>query len=196
MACSFLRGAFTIALLAAAAGAIAEQDRSQLPITVEAHSSDFDYRSNQLVFNDVTIVQGTTRITAARAQATGLDFEDSGWEFSGTVRIAMPDRSLESDTARVRFAHGEIQSASVTGAPATFQQQRAEKLAQGRARRIDFDMARGTVELAGDAWLSDGRNEITGTTLVYSTGSQRVISREQVTITIQPRPESESKKAE
>jgi hypothetical protein len=42
------------------------------------------------------------------------------------------------------------------------------------------------VELAGDAWLSDGRTEITGATLVYSTVSQRVVSRQQVTITINP----------
>jgi lipopolysaccharide export system protein LptA len=46
------------------------------------------------------------------------------------------------------------------------------------------------VELAGDAWLSDGRNEITGATLVYSTGSQRVISKTQVVITIKPREEA------
>jgi lipopolysaccharide transport protein LptA len=174
-------------MLGATAFAAVAQDRNTLPITVEARSSDFDYKNNVLVFDDVTIVQGTIRITAERAQASGLDFEDSGWEFSGTVRIKMPDAALASDTARVRFAKGEIQSATVTGLPATFEQRREAELAQGRANRIDYDLGHGTVELAGDAWISDGRNEITGATLVYSTGTRRVVSREQVVITIQPR---------
>lgn len=187
MACSHLRAAFTVALLGAAACVAGAQDRSRLPITVEARSSDFDYKNGVLVFNEVTIVQGAVRITAERAQASGLDFDDSSWEFSGTVRIATPSGSLASDTAKVRFTGGEIQSASVTGAPATFERQSEAELARGRAIRIDYDLGRGTVELAGQAWLSDGRNEITGATLVYSTGSQRVISREQVTITINPR---------
>jgi lipopolysaccharide transport protein LptA len=181
------RAALAAALLGAAAFAAVAQDRSQLPITVEARSSDFDYKNSILKFNDVTIVQGGIRITAATAQASGLDFQDSRWEFGGSVRITMPDGSLASDTARVRFAKGEIESATVTGAPATFEQHREDELARGRANRIDYDLGRGTVELAGEAWLTDGRNEITGKTLVYSTQSQRVISREQVTITINPR---------
>lgn len=187
MAFSILRPAIAAVILGATAFVAIAQDRNRLPITVEARSSDFDYKNNVLVFDDVTIVQGTIRITAERAQASGLDFEDSGWEFSGTVRINMPDAALASDTARVRFAKGEIQSATVTGLPATFEQRRKAEFAQGRANRIDYDLGHGTVELAGDAWLSDGRNEINGATLVYSTGTQRVISREQVVITIQPR---------
>ena len=186
MAFSIRRHVIAAALLGAAACAAIAQDQNRLPITVEARSTDFDYQNSVLVFNDVTIVQGTVRITAERAQASGLDFEDSGWEFSGSVRIRLTDGELASDTARVRFAKGEIQSATATGAPATFEQRREAELAKGHANRIDYDLGRGTVELAGDAWLSDGRNEITGTTLVYSTENQRVISREQVVITIQP----------
>lgn len=186
MACSLPRPLLAAALLCIAAGAAVAQERQRLPITVEARSSDFDYKNSVLVFNDVTIVQGPTRITAQKAQASGLDFDDSRWEFSGAVRMTLTDGALASDTARVRFAKGEIQSATVTGAPATFEQRRETELAQGHANRIDYDLDRGTVELAGDAWLSDGRNEITGATLVYSTGSQRVISKTQVVITIKP----------
>lgn len=186
MACSILRPLAAAVLLCIAAGAAVAQERNRLPITVEARSSDFDTKNNVLVFNDVTIVQGPTKITAAKAQASGLDFDDSRWEFSGTVRMSLIDGALASDAARVRFAKGEIQSATVTGAPATFEQRRQAELAQGHANRIDYDLDNGTVELAGDAWLSDGRNEITGATLVYSTGSQRVISKTQVVITIKP----------
>lgn len=187
MACSLPSAALALALAASAAWA---QDRSQLPIKVEARSSDFDYQASVLVFDGITISQGDVRITADSARASGLDFEDSSWEFSGTVRIAMTDSSLASDSARVRFSGGQIQSASVTGAPASFEQKRDDQVAQGRARRIDYDLGRGMVELAGDAWLTDGRNEITSATLVYSTASQRVISREPVTFTIQPRDQA------
>lgn len=184
MACSVPSAALALALAAFAAGA---QDRSQLPIKVEARSSDFDYQASVLVFNGITISQGDIRITAETARASGLDFEDSSWEFSGSVRIAMTDSNLASDSARVRFSGGQIHSATVTGAPASFEQKRDQQVAQGRANRIDYDLGRGTVELAGNAWLTDGRNEITSATLVYSTVNQRVISREPVTFTIQPR---------
>ena len=187
MAFSLLRPAIALLLAGTVACALHAQDRGKLPITVEAKSSDFDSNNSVLVFEEVKIVQGAVRITAEKARASGLNFEESGWEFSGTVRIQLTDGALASDTARVRFTKGEIQSATVTGVPATFEQCRDAKLAQGRANRIDYDLANGTVELAGDAWLSDGRDEITGPTLVYSTTNQKVISRGQVVITIQPR---------
>lgn len=190
MAFSILRAVVAGALCGAVGAAASAEDRSQLPIKVEARSSDFDYQSSELLFNEITISQGDIRITAERARASGLDFEDSGWEFSGTVRIAMPDSALASETARVRFTGGRIQSATVTGKPATFEQRSKEQLAKGHAQRIDYDLGRGTVELAGSAWLSDGRNEITGATLVYSTATQRVMSREQVVITIKPREDA------
>ncbi|MGH8197090.1 MAG: LptA/OstA family protein [Steroidobacteraceae bacterium] len=179
--------ALLIALLCGAAmHAAAAQERNQLPIDIKADSSDFDYQNGVLVFEAITITQGQIRITADRAVASGLEFEDSRWEFSGTVRITMPEAALASDTARVRFSGGQIASATVTGAPATFDQQRKDEHAQGRANRIDYDLGLGAVELAGDAWLFDGRTEITGATLVYSTANQRVISQEPVVITIQP----------
>lgn len=162
------------------------QDRDQLPIQVAARSSDFDYQNGILKFDQITITQGDIRITADSAVASGLDFEDSRWEFNGSVRIAMQESSLASETARVRFAGGEIQDATVTGVPATFEQRGEDQVSQGRANRIDYDLRRGTVELAGDAWLSDGRNEVSSETLVYSTRTQRVISRQPVVITIQP----------
>ena len=58
-------------------------------------------------------------------------------------------------------------------------------------------MKRGTVELTGSAWLSDGKTEITGETLVYSTANQAVVSQKEVVITIQPgEPASDKKKPE
>jgi lipopolysaccharide transport protein LptA len=175
-----------IALLAVGAAAAA-QDQGQLPIQLTAEGGlRFDSQKGVVEYGGVTITQGQIRITADRAVTSGSDFEDSRWEFAGSVRITTPESSLASETARVRFASGEIQDATVTGSPATFEQRRDQKLSQGRANRIDYDLRRGTVEFAGSAWLSDGRNEVTSETLVYSTKTQRVISNEPVVITIQP----------
>jgi len=173
-------------LLAAACGGADAQERPSLPIQLKASSLDFDSQKGVVEYGAVTITQGGIKISADRAVTTGVDFEDSKWQFNGTVRITTPESALASDTAEVRFAGGEIQSAAVTGGPATFEQKRKEDLAQGRAKRIDYDLKRGTVELAGDAWLTDGQTEITGEKLVYSTANQRVVSQEQVLITIQP----------
>jgi len=180
------RFAAALLLPAAGLGAAAAQEPEQLPIQVKASSSDFDYQNGVLKFNAITITQGETRITADRAVASGLDFQESSWEFTGNVRISTPESAIASETARVRFAGGEIETASVTGNPATFEQRRKEGHAQGRANHIDYDLKRGAVEFAGEAWLSDGKTEVTGATLVYSTVNQRVVSREPVVITIQP----------
>jgi lipopolysaccharide transport protein LptA len=174
-----------VALLAACVTAAA-QDREQLPIQLEARSQDLDFQKGVLKFEAITITQGQVRITAERAVANGLDFKESAWKFSGSVRISMPESTLASDTADVRFSGGEIASAIVTGAPATFEQQREGEKSEGRANRIDYDLKRGTVEFTGDAWLKDARTEVTSETLVYSTATQRVISDEPVLITIQP----------
>jgi lipopolysaccharide transport protein LptA len=176
-------------LLAAACAGAGAQDLAEQPIQLKASSLDFDSQKGVVEYGAVTITQGEIRISADRAvttMTTGVDFNDSKWQFSGTVRITTPESALASDTAEVRFAGGEIQSAAITGGPATFEQKRNEDLARGRAKRIDYDLKRGTVELAGDAWVTDGKTEITGEKLVYSTANQRVVSQEQVLITIQP----------
>jgi lipopolysaccharide transport protein LptA len=185
-----------LALLMAAAGtaAAAVEQREQLPIQLTASSLNYDSNKGVVEYGAVTITQGEVRITADSAVTTGVNFDDSNWKFQGTVRISMPDGALASDTADVRFARGEVASASVTGAPATFEQKRKDELAQGRADRIDFDMKRGTVELTGSAWLSDGKTEITGETLVYSTANQAVVSKKEVVITIQPGEAANEKK--
>jgi lipopolysaccharide transport protein LptA len=176
------------ALLAACAAAAGAQEREQLPIQVEARGgTDFDYSKGVFKFYGITITQGGVKVTAESAVANGLDVKDSSWEFSGAVRISMPDSALASDNARVRFTGGEIASAAVTGNPATFRQERKDEHAEGRADRIDYDLKRGTVVLDGDAWLSDSGKEITGSNLVYSMTTQRVVSQDgPVVITIQP----------
>ena len=164
-------------------------------VTLDAASSDVDYRSNTVVFRDIVITQGTVRVAATEARATGLDFDDSTWTFTGAVRITVEGGALRSDEATVRFAANRVASAKIRGTPAEFEQPRAgsAEVARGRASAIDYDVGAGTVTLAGDAWLTDGRNEIRGQRLTYDVRAQRVQSgtrpgqSDRVQITIRPR---------
>lgn len=164
-----------LGVLVAGSAASAPHD-AQAPINLEAASSDFDYRNNTLLFRRVRITQGTLTVEAQQATATGLEFENSQWSLTGQVRITVPDGRLSSDTATVSFRDNQITRALIRGKPAAFEQRLEDdrQLAQGRAESIEYDVRNGTVQLSGDAWLSDGQNEIRGRTLIYDIARQRV----------------------
>src|SRR5215472_8308256 len=135
------------------------QPSRQLPITVDAASSEVDYRSNTVVFSQVVISQGAMRVQADHAHASGLNFANSRWTFEGHVRIdAEPRGSLRADQAVVEFKDNRIARATVTGKPAEFEQQRtdSQQIARGHANEIVYDVTEGTVRLSEDAWLTDG----------------------------------------
>jgi len=201
-----LASALAAALLVgsvASAAAAAPLD-PQAPINLEASSSDFDYRNNTLLFKRVKITQGPLTVEAQEASATGLEFVNSQWTLKGQVRITMPDGKLASDTATVSFKDNQIARAQIRGTPAVFEQrlESSGQLAQGRAESIEYDVRNGTVQLAGNAWLSDGQNEIRGRTLVYDIGQQRVAANPGETepggvrITINPKEPVGQKKPE
>lgn len=198
-----IAGAVALALLIATAGAQSPPPAPAKPangardqaVSLDAASSDVDYRSNTVNFRDVVITQGSTRVSADAARATGLNFENATWNFTGNVRISVDDGSLRSSEAVVDFAGNRIARATITGSPAEFEQQRSPsgELARGRAGRIEYDVPAGTVTLSKAAWLTDGRNEISGQQLVYNVREQRVQAEtrpgatDRVRITIRPR---------
>jgi lipopolysaccharide transport protein LptA len=166
------------------------------PINLDAASTDVDYRTKTLLFRDVVISQGTTRVQAEHARATGLNFANSRWTFEGKVRIDGEQHgNLRSDQATVEFRDNRIARATITGKPAEFEQKRndSEQLARGHADEIVYDVAEGTVRLSDEAWLTDGQNEISGPLLVYNVRAQRWQASaapgtdERVHITIAPR---------
>ena len=167
--------------MAAAAGVVAAEQRGpQLddsqPIQLEAGPSSFDYKNSRLVFPNVRISQGGLAIEADEGVATGLDFKDSSWLFTGHVRITVVDGSLQSDEARISFVANLVANVDVSGTPARFEQKREHSVARGRATHITYQPGPGTVRLVDDAWLSDGSNDISGQTLVYSIREQRVVA--------------------
>ena len=190
-----LSGLTALAAMAGLALAAPAPPAHQLPITVDAASSEVDYRTNMVVFSQVVISQGAMRVQADHAHASGLNFANSRWTFDGHVRIdAAPSGSLRSDQAVVEFRDNRIARATASGKPAEFEQPRgdSQQMARGQAAEIVYDVNEGTVRLSTDAWLSDGVNEISGPLLVYNIRAQRVQAASQpgsdqrVHITIAP----------
>jgi lipopolysaccharide transport protein LptA len=177
MAASTLRILALLALALPTPPAVAQHVEQQ-SISLDAQSSELDYKNNNLIFRKVRIAQGTMSVTADQAQATGLDFENSHWVFRGNVKITMEQGLLTSDEADITFVKKLLSKAVVNGNPAAFEQRIAKtgKLAQGHAATIDYDVARGVVHLSQNAWMSDGEREILGESLKYNVLAQTIIA--------------------
>src|SRR5438105_9474645 len=124
---------------------------AQQPINLDAASTEVDYRTNTLVFRDVVISQGSTRVQAEHARATGLNFANSRWTFDGKVRIDGEQHgALRSDQATVEFRDNRIARATITGKPAEFEQKRndSDQLQRAPADETVYDVSEGTVRLS------------------------------------------------
>jgi lipopolysaccharide transport protein LptA len=163
---------FAAGLLGVAEGAPAPCANPE--IVLEAKPLEMDYRKNNAVLRDVEITQCGMRIKAGEARINGgLNFDNSQWTISGDVRITAEGGSLTSDKAIVTFRNKLISAATITGSPAQFEQKRGDgTTARGRANSIDYETTSGLVSLNTNAWLSYGRNEITGQQLVYNIRTQ------------------------
>ena len=141
---------------------------------LEGKPLEMDYRNNNAVLRDVVITQCSVRIQAAEADIKGgLNFENSHMTISGDVRITAEGGSLSSDKAVVSFRNKLISAATITGTPAQFEQKREDgTTARGRANTIDYETTSGTVSFKTNAFLSYGRNEITGQQFVYNIRTQ------------------------
>lgn len=143
-------------------------------IVLEGQPLEMELRSNNAVLRDVVITQCSVRIQAAEADIKGgLNFENSHMTISGNVRITAEGGSLTSDKAVVSFRNKLISAATITGTPAQFEQKREDgTTARGRANTIDYETATGTVSFNTNAFLSYGRNEVTGQQFVYNIRTQ------------------------
>jgi lipopolysaccharide transport protein LptA len=159
----------------------------QAPVTVDAASSEVNYKTGTVNFKNIVLSQGSTRVRADRANTTclgpkassGTQCANSRWTFQGNVRIDAPPRgSLQSDQAVVEVRDNRIARATVIGSPAQFEQQRADAMGvtRGHADQIVYDLDEGTVRLTDNAWvsLSGGSNDITSQQIVYDIRTEKV----------------------
>jgi len=166
-------------------------------ILLDAASSEVDYRSNTVLFRDLVITQGNSRVIAAQARSSGLDFVESTWSLNGGVRIELEGGSLTANEATVIFRRNRIATAEVSGPDTRFEQPlKNAQLARGAAAAIRYDAESASITLQGKASLTDGRNDIEGERLIYDLNLQRVRagsssgSEERVRIIIRPPAEA------
>jgi lipopolysaccharide export system protein LptA len=194
-----------LALGAPVVGAYASDVRpsAQLPISIDAQSQDYDLDTHQAIWHKVKISQGSNSVSADQAQAnaesngqtTDLNFDNTHWVFHGNVKIITAQGQMSSDDADVTFAKKLLSKAIITGKPASFEQRGAKtgRPIQGRAETIEYDLAKGTVLMTKNAWLSDGPDEIHGDMLKYNIIEKKVVAEsaeqsQRVHIVITPPP--------
>jgi lipopolysaccharide transport protein LptA len=150
----------------------------ETPIQFEGGAACFrgNFSEGTLESCDVILRQGTgTVIKAKNASAKRLSdgYEDGEWQFTGEVHIEFENAVIDSDSATVLFADNRLKEVHVRGSPARFSHQLkdATRRNQGRATAIDYDAASSILRLTGDAWYSDGRNEVNFAALTYNMNS-------------------------
>jgi lipopolysaccharide transport protein LptA len=165
----------------------------QQSIVIDAAFSHVDYKTDTVEFKNVAVSQGNTGVTAERAHATGVGFANSQWTFEGSVLIVLEPRgTLRSDQAVVQFRNSRVTRATATGKPATFEQRTGSRGAlRAHANQIVYNAENDSVRLSGDAWLSDGRVEISGPALVYNVRDEQLQAasrgeRRRIHITVTP----------
>lgn len=125
-----------------------------------------EYRRDKILLRNVIIYEcgSPLRIEAQRAEASTLDFDNSTWTLTTNVKVRLIQGRLAADNAIVQFSDGKLDTATVIGTPASFEQQ----LARGHARTIIYKTAPGEVQFVGEAWLTNGCNEISGPSFSYN----------------------------
>jgi len=176
-----LAAAAAIAMLTGASGTL-QGGVGKDPVRWVARSWDLDYKTRVThLHGEVKISQGEMSVAAdeAEATATSADSRNSHWVFTGNVHVrAERQGELHADRATVEITDGALASANVTGSPAQFEQTRAtsERLVKGHAAAISYDVAAATVQLNGEAWLSDERNnnEMRSPSITYNMRDRQI----------------------
>lgn len=184
-----------IAVLTGASSKGAATTANRCKIDVESGPTEMDYQTHLInLRGGVKITQSAQRpedravcdasVAADSAQATGIDFNNSKWVFTGKVHIqAQSQGELHADQASVEFSNNVLARAVVAGSPAQFEQTRstAGRLVKGEAATIDYEVAAGIIKLMGDktigaAWLSDDHNDndIHSATIIYNIRDKRL----------------------
>lgn len=158
---------------------LAQEPDLRLPITVDADSVAYDGRNSMLMYQGLKLNQGSIGIEADEGRASNLDFEDSVWEFTGNVVINTENGRVECDTAHLKFSGHQLERATITGSPATFEMQRPDSdvVTYAEAGRLEYDFNAGVIEFSEQATITEGSNQISSNYLVYNIEEQRINAR-------------------
>jgi len=150
--------------------------QSDMPINIDADSSDFNYTTNRLIFTGLRITQGNMSIAADYAETDKLDFDDGLWIFRGKVRIEAEFSVLTCEDARLTFKNHQLAHAEMKGEPANFQQTdpQSGETNEGQGKLMIYNLQAGTVTLSDEAAFTDGANRMSGSSITYDLVSRRI----------------------
>lgn len=171
---------------------------SQLPISLDADSTNYDGKNSMMMFSGLRLSQGQIGVQADSGRASKLDFQDSVWHFEGNVIIDVENGHIECDSADLQFVGHTLRIASIQGSPATFEMQRpgSDEITYAEAGKLEYDLKAGVIEFSGNAVITEGGNQISSAYLVYNIAEQRINAQssansdEKVKITYTPVEES------
>lgn len=146
--------------------------------------------------------QDTGKTTAASLRPTGpvtINADRAEWEkggamvYTGNVRLESADLKLSGAKLMLKqFESGEFE-AKVDGGPATLDHAGIAAGADGtrppvsaKARQLTYDSRSEIVEIAGEAVLTRGTDEIKGDKVRYDVANRRIEAAGGVQIVIQP----------
>lgn len=191
-----------IVFLLALPGLLFAQDADlQLPISLDADSTDYDGKRSMMMFRGLRLSQGQIGVVADEGRASKLDFQDSVWRFEGNVVIDVENGHIECDTADLQFIGHTLRIATIEGSPATFELRRPEsdEVTYAEAGRLEYDLGTGVVKFSENAVITEGGNQISSSFLVYNITEQRINAQssgdgdEKVKITYTPIDETPKK---
>lgn len=154
----------------------AQEADLQLPISLDADSTDYDGKNSMMMFRGLRLSQGNISVVADEGRASKLDFQDSVWRFEGNVVIDVENGHIECDSADLQFIGHTLRIATIRGSPATFEMQRpgSDEVTYAEAGRLEYDLGSGVIEFSENAVITEGGNQISSSYLVYNITEQRI----------------------
>ena len=193
-----ISAAVALALVTSSSTATAQiVDLDRLPWTIDSETMAFDGKTSTIIYTGLQFSQGEISIEADEGRATTREQENSTWQFSGNVIIDLNNGHIECESAELEFAGSVLNTATVTGSPATFELTRsgADDVTYAEAGNLSYDVVKGIIEFSEQATITESGNEISSNYLVYSILERRInadssgIGEDRVRITYTPTDE-------
>ena len=113
------------------------------------------------------------------AQDIEIDLSAGLWTYRGDVTIRQGTLYMQAEEIQLFFEEDALTRAVANGTPAIFEQQPegGNHLLKGRAQNIEIDEIKNIAIFVGNAKLQQGRDVITGETIIYDMETEKITVR-------------------
>jgi lipopolysaccharide export system protein LptA len=116
-----------------------------------------------------------TRPIQIEADAVRMDDAKKSAVYEGNVMLSQGSLSIAADRIEVHQDDQGMARGEATGQPVHFRQklEGREEYLDARAKRVEYDARSETMRLTGNAWISQGSDELRGGVIVYDVRTER-----------------------